>query len=131
MMTMESMVVPLPSEAVMPFAGFLVADGKFSMPVLILVSTLASITGSLISYYIGALGGELGLLAFFHGTDGAEMDEERGDDNKPGGHEDDRHLITDLFFPHSVKSGAVLSGVIVSWGLSKVKLTNTLYNQVY
>ena len=58
MMTMESMVFPLPSEAVMPFAGFLVADGKFSMPVLILVSTLASITGSLISYYIGALGGE-------------------------------------------------------------------------
>ena len=58
MMTMESMVVPLPSEAVMPFAGFLVADGKFSMPVLILVSTLASITGSLISYYIGAFGGE-------------------------------------------------------------------------
>jgi hypothetical protein len=35
------------------------------------------------------------------------MDEERGDDNKPGGHEDDRHLITDLFFPHSVKSWVV------------------------
>ena len=58
MMTCESMVFPIPSEAVMPFAGFLVSDGRFTMPLVVLVSTLGSITGSLISYYIGALGGE-------------------------------------------------------------------------
>ena len=30
LMILESMIVPIPSEAVMPFAGFLVADGKFN-----------------------------------------------------------------------------------------------------
>lgn len=58
MMTCESMVVPIPSEAVMPFAGFLIQEGQFTFPLVILVSTLGSITGSIISYYIGALGGE-------------------------------------------------------------------------
>ncbi len=52
-MVMESMVFPVPSEAVMPFAGFLVAEQKFTLPLVILISTLGSITGSLISYAIG------------------------------------------------------------------------------
>jgi membrane protein DedA with SNARE-associated domain len=55
-MVMESMVFPVPSEAVMPFAGFLVADNRFSMPLVIIISTLGSITGSLISYAIGYYG---------------------------------------------------------------------------
>jgi membrane protein DedA with SNARE-associated domain len=58
MMTCESMVVPLPSEAVMPFAGFLIEMGRFTFPIVILISTAGSITGSIVSYYIGALGGE-------------------------------------------------------------------------
>ena len=57
LMALESMVAPVPSEAVMPFAGFLIADGKFSFEGVILFSTLGSIIGSLISYYIGAWGG--------------------------------------------------------------------------
>ena len=52
-MVMESMVLPVPSEAVMPFAGFLVAEGKFTFLLVILFSTLGSIAGSLISYAIG------------------------------------------------------------------------------
>jgi len=52
-MTMESMVFPVPSEAVMPFAGFLVAEGKFTFLLVILFSTIGSITGSMISYAIG------------------------------------------------------------------------------
>jgi membrane protein DedA with SNARE-associated domain len=55
-MTMESMVLPVPSEAVMPFAGFLVAEGKFTLLLVILISTLGSIVGSLISYAIGYYG---------------------------------------------------------------------------
>jgi membrane protein DedA with SNARE-associated domain len=58
LMVGESMFLPIPSEAVMPFAGFLIADGHFSFPLVILVSTLGSITGSLISYFIGAHLGE-------------------------------------------------------------------------
>lgn len=57
LMIMESMVLPVPSEAVMPFAGFLVADGAFS-PILVLVAaTLGSIVGSMASYAIGLYGG--------------------------------------------------------------------------
>lgn len=52
-MMLESMIVPVPSEFVMPFAGFLVAQGSFNGFLVILVSTLGSITGSLIFYYIG------------------------------------------------------------------------------
>jgi len=52
-MTMESMVFPVPSEAVMPFAGFLIAEGKFTFFWVVLVSTLASLVGSAISYAIG------------------------------------------------------------------------------
>jgi len=52
-MTMESMVFPVPSEAVMPFAGFLVAEGKFTLLLVVLISTAGSLIGSLISYYIG------------------------------------------------------------------------------
>ena len=52
-MTMESMIFPIPSEAVMPFAGFLVAEGKFTFFLVILFSTLGSFIGSMISYAIG------------------------------------------------------------------------------
>jgi membrane protein DedA with SNARE-associated domain len=57
LMTMESMVLPVPSEAVMPFAGFLAATHRFTMAGIIAASTLGSITGSLISYAIGRYGG--------------------------------------------------------------------------
>jgi len=57
LMTMESMVFPVPSEAVMPFAGFLIEQGTFTFWQVIFVSTLGSIFGSLISYYIGYYGG--------------------------------------------------------------------------
>jgi len=57
-MVLESMVFPVPSEAIMPFAGFLIAEGKFSFVFVILISTLGSIIGSLFSYYIGYYGGK-------------------------------------------------------------------------
>ncbi|OGC92896.1 MAG: hypothetical protein A2W25_10110 [candidate division Zixibacteria bacterium RBG_16_53_22] len=57
LMTLESMVAPVPSEAVMPFAGFLIFEGKFTYTGVIFFSTLGSIIGSLISYYAGAWGG--------------------------------------------------------------------------
>jgi membrane protein DedA with SNARE-associated domain len=57
LMALESMIVPVPSEAVMPFAGFLIVSGEFSFPLVILFSSAGSITGSLISYYIGRWGG--------------------------------------------------------------------------
>lgn len=58
LMVLESMVFPIPSEAVMPFAGFLVVTGKFTLAGVVIASTLGSITGSLVSYWMGAKGGE-------------------------------------------------------------------------
>jgi membrane protein DedA with SNARE-associated domain len=57
MMALESMVAPVPSEIVMPFAGFLVVRQRFSVAGGIIASSLGTIIGSLISYYIGKLGG--------------------------------------------------------------------------
>jgi len=56
LMVLESTVFPLPSELVMPFAGFLVARGTFSWAGVILVSTLGGLVGSMISYLIGYYG---------------------------------------------------------------------------
>jgi len=58
LMAMESMVLPVPSEFVMPFVGFLVADGKLNLWLAIIISGLASITGSLISYFVAYYGGK-------------------------------------------------------------------------
>ena len=57
LMALESMVAPVPSEAVMPFAGFLIEEGRFSFTGVIAWSTVGSIIGSLISYYMGSWGG--------------------------------------------------------------------------
>ncbi len=57
LMALESMVAPLPSEAVMPFAGFLIFEGRFSFHEVIIFSTMGSIIGSVISYYAGLYGG--------------------------------------------------------------------------
>jgi len=57
LMMLESMVFPIPSELVMPFAGFLIAQGKFSFLYVIICSSIGSIIGSIISYYIGLYGG--------------------------------------------------------------------------
>jgi membrane protein DedA with SNARE-associated domain len=57
LMTMESMVLPVPSEAVMPFAGFLVATHRFAMAPVVAAATIGSIVGSLCSYWIGRYGG--------------------------------------------------------------------------
>jgi len=58
LMAMESMIVPVPSEAVMPFVGFLVADGKWSLTAAILVTSLGSMVGSSLSYLMGFYGGK-------------------------------------------------------------------------
>jgi membrane protein DedA with SNARE-associated domain len=57
LMALESMIAPVPSELVMPFVGFLAAEGKFSIPMAIVFTSIGSLVGSLISYYMGLLGG--------------------------------------------------------------------------
>jgi len=56
-MFLESTMVPIPSEIIMPFAGFLVAQGKLSFWLVALLSGIASLLGSWLSYGIGYYGG--------------------------------------------------------------------------
>ena len=42
----------------MPFVGFLVADGKWSLSAAVFATSLGSVVGSLISYFMGAYGGK-------------------------------------------------------------------------
>jgi membrane protein DedA with SNARE-associated domain len=58
LMVLESMVFPIPSEAVMPFAGFLIVTGRFTLAGVIAASTPGSLVGSLLSYAMGRYGGE-------------------------------------------------------------------------
>lgn len=58
LMVAESMVIPIPSEAVMPFVGFLVVEGTLSPVWAIVTATAGSIVGSLLSYVIGRFGGQ-------------------------------------------------------------------------
>jgi membrane protein DedA with SNARE-associated domain len=58
LMTMESMFFPVPSEAVLPFAGFLLADGTLTWPGVIFFATLGSLVGSIVSYFIGYYAGD-------------------------------------------------------------------------
>jgi membrane protein DedA with SNARE-associated domain len=56
LMALESMIVPIPSELVMPFAGFLIFTGHFDPVWVMVASTVGSISGSLVSYGMGWLG---------------------------------------------------------------------------
>ena len=58
LMAIESACVPLPSEVIMPFAGYLVYAGQFGS--LALVATLGALgcnLGSVVAYEVGAYGG--------------------------------------------------------------------------
>jgi len=58
LMALESMIAPVPSEAVMPFVGFLVVDGKWNLWLAVLSTSLGSLAGSLASYWMGYYGGK-------------------------------------------------------------------------
>ncbi len=52
-MLLENVFPPIPSELVMPFAGFLVADGKLSFAGVITAGTAGSVLGALLLYAVG------------------------------------------------------------------------------
>ncbi len=53
LMTLESALIPIPSEVTMPFAGFLASTGTLSLPLIIAAGTLGNLIGSLIAYGLG------------------------------------------------------------------------------
>ena len=57
LMTLESAGLPIPSEIIMPFSGFLAARGNFDFWIAVAMGTLGNIIGSLVLYRIGEYGG--------------------------------------------------------------------------
>jgi membrane protein DedA with SNARE-associated domain len=57
LMGIESACIPLPSEVIMPFAGYLALQGKFSLFSAALCGAVGCVVGSLVAYYAGAKGG--------------------------------------------------------------------------
>ena len=55
-MLLESSSLPIPSEVVLPFAGYLVSMGQLNLWITVIVATIAGIAGSLVDYYIGLKG---------------------------------------------------------------------------
>jgi membrane protein DedA with SNARE-associated domain len=67
---LESTLFPIPSEVVMPFAGYMASPGydasqsKFSLPVILVINSVAALLGSSISYWIGVAGGRPFLVKY-------------------------------------------------------------------
>ncbi len=57
-MAIESANIPLPSEIIMPFSGFLVSTGRFNLLEVTLAGSIGGTIGSLLSYALGFYGGE-------------------------------------------------------------------------
>jgi membrane protein DedA with SNARE-associated domain len=57
LMAIESACIPLPSEVIMPFSGFLVAQGRFNLWWVATAGAIGCNVGSVIAYEIGYFGG--------------------------------------------------------------------------
>ena len=57
LMAIESACLPLPSEIILPFAGYLVSTGRLNLYLVATVGALGCNLGSVIAYAVGAYGG--------------------------------------------------------------------------
>lgn len=57
-MAIESACIPLPSEIIMPFSGYLVVTGRFSLLGITIAGTIGGLLGSLAAYALGYYGKE-------------------------------------------------------------------------
>jgi membrane protein DedA with SNARE-associated domain len=56
LMLLESSSLPIPSEVILPFAGYLTVSGQLNLWIILAAATVAGILGSLVDYYIGLKG---------------------------------------------------------------------------
>lgn len=57
LMALESACIPIPSEIIMPFAGYLVSQGQFSLVAVATAGALGCNLGSAVAYLVGSRGG--------------------------------------------------------------------------
>src|SRR5919112_1326261 len=71
LMVAESAMIPIPSEIIMPFSGFLVASEKLSFIEVVVAGSFGNLLGSIITYFLGIKVGrhliiKYGKYFFFH-----------------------------------------------------------------
>ncbi|MFH1367897.1 MAG: DedA family protein [Elusimicrobiota bacterium] len=64
LMGIESACIPLPSEVIMPFSGFLVAQGVFKLWIVALMGAIGCVLGSIVAYYAGLWGGRAWVVKY-------------------------------------------------------------------
>jgi membrane protein DedA with SNARE-associated domain len=80
LMFLENLFPPIPSELIMPLAGFTVSQGKMNFQYAVLAGVIGTVLGTLIWYYAGVLVGEERLRALadrygkWLGLSGADID---------------------------------------------------------
>ncbi|MBU1136861.1 DedA family protein [Patescibacteria group bacterium] len=57
LMALESACIPIPSEIIMPFSGFLVFAGEFNFWLTVLMGAIGNLLGSIVAYWVGYAGG--------------------------------------------------------------------------
>ncbi len=57
LMAIESACIPLPSEIIMPFSGYLVSTGQMNIWLVALAGAVGCVLGSLVAYWVGMKGG--------------------------------------------------------------------------
>ena len=57
LMAIESACIPLPSEIIMPFSGYLVYTGRFELWAVAVAGAVGCVLGSLVAYWVGMYGG--------------------------------------------------------------------------
>src|SRR5205085_11952603 len=57
LMAIESACIPLPSEIIMPFSGYLVYTGRFNLWLVTVAGAFGCLVGLLVAYWVGMYGG--------------------------------------------------------------------------
>src|SRR5215469_5081454 len=57
LMAIESACIPLPSEIIMPFSGYLVHTGRFDIWAVSVAGAIGCVVGSIAAYWLGMYGG--------------------------------------------------------------------------
>ncbi|HYY85856.1 MAG TPA: DedA family protein [Nitrososphaeraceae archaeon] len=61
---LESALIPIPSEIIMPFSGFLVSNGTFDPVGVVLAGTFGNLVGSILTYFLGIKVGRAFILKY-------------------------------------------------------------------
>ncbi len=59
LMALESAAIPVPSELIMTFSGYLAYQGVFNFAAIVIIGAIGCTAGSIVSYFVGLKGGRL------------------------------------------------------------------------